>query len=237
MEFEGHRLRHEIKYEIPIQVYYNLRQRLSTVLSPDENMADPEGYLISSLYFDDMYQTALEEKISGTRFRKKFRIRAYGRSDAVIKLESKLKYDSFISKESASLTRGEYDAILAGDYDFLLSRREQVCRELAMYHRTKLLRPVVVVEYLREAYVAPEGNVRITFDKNISASVNGLDLFDKDLFLSAVMPPDRMALEVKYDDYLPRHIHKLIQTQHVQKRAISKYVLCRNRNLRVRQYD
>ena len=234
MEFEGHKLRHELKYEIPDAVYHTLRERFGEVLRPDENMASPQGYLISSLYFDDIHNTALEEKISGTRFRKKFRIRVYERSDAVIKLESKIKFDSFISKESARLSREEYDRLLNGDYDFLLSRPETVCRELAAYRRIRLIKPVTVVEYRREAYVAREGNVRITFDKNISASVFGIDLFDPDLVLTEVMPAGRMALEVKYDDYLPSHIHKLIQTERANRQAISKYVMCRNRNLRVR---
>ncbi len=237
MEYEGHKLRHEFKYYINQNSYHILKERFRYIMSPDENMVQEDGYLISSLYFDDVFHSALEDKISGTRFRKKYRIRIYEHSDVIIKLECKIKYDSFIAKESAKLTRAEYNKILQDDYGFLLSRKETICRELYALHQTKLLRPVTVVEYLREAYVAEQGNVRITFDKNIAASVFGLDMFDSDLIMSEILPSGIMVLEVKYDDFIPKYILKLLQTDQAQKCAASKYVMCRNRNMRVKHYD
>lgn len=237
MEYEGHKLRHEFKYYINQSSYHALKERLRYVVHPDENMVNEDGYLISSLYFDDVFHSALEDKISGTRFRKKYRIRIYEHSDTVIKLECKIKFDSFIAKESAKLTRAEYDKILQDNYDFLLSRKEAICRELYALHQTKLLRPVTVVDYLREAYVAEQGNVRITFDKNIAASVFGLDMFGSDLIMSEILPQGVMVLEVKYDDFIPKYILKLLQTDQAQKCAVSKYVMCRNRNMRVKHYD
>lgn len=237
MKYEGHNLRHEFKYYINYGVYLNLRERFRHVLNRDENMVKDEGYLISSLYFDDVFHSALDDKISGTRFRKKYRIRAYERSDALIKLECKIKYDSFIAKESAKLTREEYDSILSDDYDFLLDRKETVCRELYAGNHTKLLRPATIVEYLREAYVAKDGNVRITFDKDISASIFGYDMFSQETVMNPVLPHGIMVLEVKYDDFIPKFILKLIQTSGAQKCAVSKYVMCRCRNMRVRHYD
>jgi len=234
LRYEGHKLRHEYKYYINESVYYTLRERFRYVLKMDENTKNEEGYLISSLYFDDINHSAMREKIDGSRFRKKFRIRIYDRSDSLIKLECKAKYDSLISKESATLTRQEYDRILNDDYDFLAQREERVCKELLGYHHTKLLSPVSVVEYVREAYVAEEGNVRITFDKNISTSIFGLDMFDEELALSEILPPGIMVLEVKYDDFIPKAVLGLLQIAMTEKCAISKYVLCRNKNARVR---
>lgn len=237
MQYEGHKLRHELKYYISQSVYYTLREHFRYFMQKDENTVNEEGYLISSLYFDDVYQSALEDKISGTRFRKKYRIRIYDRKDTVINLECKIKFDSFISKESARLTRAEYDKILQNDYDFLIERPEIICHEVYALNKMKLLRPVTVVEYMREAYVAEFGNVRITFDKNISTSVFGIDMFGDELTLSEIFPPDVMVLEVKYDDYIPKYILDLLQTDQTQKCAISKYVMCRNKNLRVKHYD
>ena len=101
MEYEGHTLRHELKYYINYDVCHVLRKRLQRVIRMDENMPDEDGYLISSIYFDDMYHSAVEEKISGTRFRKKFRIRSYERDNQLIRLECKAKYNEYISKSSA----------------------------------------------------------------------------------------------------------------------------------------
>lgn len=108
MQYQGHTLRHELKYYINASVYHTLRNRLRVVLKPDPNMKREDGYLISSLYFDDLHHSALNEKQSGIRFRKKYRMRCYDRSDALIKLECKYKYDEYISKTSATLSRAEY---------------------------------------------------------------------------------------------------------------------------------
>lgn len=103
MQYLGNRLRHEIKYYINEGVYHTLRKRLMTVASPDVNMAVDEGYLISSVYFDDLYHAALEEKQAGIRFRKKYRLRCYDRWDGHINLECKRKYGEYIAKSSARI--------------------------------------------------------------------------------------------------------------------------------------
>jgi len=234
MQYEGQVLRHELKYYINYEVYYELRNRIKHILRPDPNMADDSGYLISSIYFDDMYGSAFSQKTAGTRFRKKFRIRSYGLDDSLIRLECKSKYNEFIAKSGAKITREEYDEILQGNYDRMLSRQDRVCKELACYHKTKLLKPVVVVEYLREAYIHPLGNVRITFDKDISASTGSLDMFSKEYRTSKILPDGLMVLEVKYDDYIPAFVLQAIQTSMTQRCAISKYVMCRERQKQIR---
>jgi hypothetical protein len=133
-----------------------------------------------------------------------------------------------------SISREEYISILSGDYEFLLSKPDQVCRSLYIDHMTKLLKPVTVVEYLREAYVHPDGNVRITFDKNLSASIGDLDIFHEDYEAIQVPMDGMMIMEVKYDDYIPDYIWKIIQTDRMVSCAISKYVMCRDINRKVR---
>ncbi len=233
MWYEGHKLRHELKYYINESVYQTLRNRLKVVIEPDPNMKNPEGYIISSLYFDDIYNSALEEKQNGIRFRKKFRMRSYNHSDSLIKLECKRKYDQYISKTSAAFTREEYDAILAGKYDFLAKRNETVCKELFAYHHTLLMKPVVTVEYLREAYILPQGNVRITFDKEISSSVNNFDMFSEEYSTRNVLEPGVIVLEVKFDDFIPTFVQQSLKTAMTEKCAISKYVMCRNEKRRI----
>lgn len=227
MKFENKKLRHELKYYINYQVYHTLRMRLQNILTPDPNMPTVEGYLISSLYFDDMYHSALRDKNAGVSFRKKFRIRTYERKDSKIKLECKMKYQEYIAKTSANLSRDEYDRILVGDYDFLLNREEEICKKLFLYNRSRLMKPTVVVEYQREAYIAAAGNVRITFDKNLSSSSGNIDVFSDKFITKRILDQDIMVMEVKYDEFLPSHIRAILQTGMTDMCAISKYVLCR----------
>ncbi len=234
MQYEGHTLRHELKYYINYDVYHTLRKRLQAVLQMDENMPNEDGYLISSIYFDDMHHSAMEEKIAGTRFRKKFRIRSYELDNSLIRLECKSKFNEYISKIGAKLSLEEYNQIMNGNFDDLIFRKEQVCKELFCYNRTKLLKPKVVVEYRREAFVSPLGNVRITFDKEISASSGTLDMFSPNYHTTKILPDDIMVLEVKYDDYIPSYILSILQTAMTDRCAISKYVMCREEKRRVK---
>lgn len=230
-------LRHEFKYFITQETYLTLRQRLSIVARPDENSKRAEGYLISTLYFDDYRNTALNEKIDGDRFRTKYRIRIYERESTVIKLESKSKLDSWTAKSSTLLTLDEYRRILNEDYEFLIHKQDPLCQELYTKIRTKLLRPKAIVEYEREAYVVDEGNVRLTFDKQLRSSINGIDLFDPDVVYSAALDPGLLVLEVKYDDFIPKHIRALINGLPMQRYAVSKYVICKKRRERVILHD
>jgi hypothetical protein len=230
-------LRHEFKFYITQKTYQILKQRISVVARMDENSKSEEGYLISSLYFDDYNNSAQKEKIDGVRFRKKFRIRVYEREPGLIKLESKSKLDSWTAKASTLLSYDEYQKILNEDYDFLILKDDHLCKELYSLIKTKLLKPKVIVEYEREAYIVDEGNVRLTFDKQLRSSINGLDIFDPDVVYSAALSDELMVFEVKYDDFIPKHIRALINGQSMQRYAISKYVICKKRRERVTQYD
>ena len=69
--------------------------------------------------------------------------------------------------------------------------------------------------------------MRITFDKELRAGVNTFDVFDREAVTVNAYPPGKLVMEVKYDDYLPRKVQKLIQPDCSEYMAISKYVLCR----------
>ena len=105
--------RHEWKYLInrAEKQLTDLRLRECMQLDPH---AGEGGYMIRSLYFDDYWNSAMEEKDAGVLMRKKYRIRIYNCSDKSIKLERKKKFGSYIYKEAAPLTRQEVEWILDG---------------------------------------------------------------------------------------------------------------------------
>ena len=122
--------------------------------------------------------------------------------------------------------RDELNIFLSNnDFDVLFNREERVCRELLAYNRLNRLKPVVTVEYQREAYVAETGNVRITFDKDISVATGTKNMFERTYSTSKILDDGIMVLEVKYDDYLPSHIRALLRTAMTERCAISKYVM------------
>ena len=97
------RFRNEWKYLISTSEKEVLNLRMKPLMKLDPH-AETGGYLIRSLYFDDYWNSAYEEKESGVLMRKKYRIRIYNYSAESIKLERKKKFGSYIYKEDAPLT-------------------------------------------------------------------------------------------------------------------------------------
>ena len=232
MNLHDKRFRHELKYYLHIFDYLSLRQKVSSVLTIDKNSQTHEGYGIRSLYFDGIHNHSLYDKNNGVFNREKYRIRIYNGSDKKISLERKSKFGDFISKESAPVTRAEYDAILKGNIDVLSGKDQPLIKEFYAALKYRNFLPTVIVDYVREAYVYELGNVRITFDKKMSAGVNTIDLFDPNLMLEEPLLPEQTILEVKFDQFLPDNIRQLVQPERFVRSAISKYVICREVNIK-----
>ena len=222
-----HYFRNELKYSIDFMQYQLLRKKLSLVLKLDPN-AGPNGtYHIRSIYFDDFKNSALFEKQAGVARRKKYRIRIYNYSDECIKLERKTKVNQQVHKDSTRISKEEAEKMLAGEFSFLETTDNQLLREVYLESRCNLLRPVVTVDYLREAYVHPVGNVRITFDMAIHTNLGKLSLFER---TSPTMAADQecgIILEVKFDDVLPLHIRGLFPNTIRPQSANGKFAICR----------
>ena len=107
-------LRHEIKHEINYSDMITIRHRLSAVAYHDPHAIDGK-YFIRSLYFDNLADKALMEKLNGLSRREKFRIRYYNGDTSVIHLEKKSKIDHLGSKQSAPLTAQQAQSIADGD--------------------------------------------------------------------------------------------------------------------------
>lgn len=220
--------RHELKFYINYRDYLVLRNALKATMHLDSNAQADGGYLIRSLYFDDMYERALTDKLGGSDHRCKYRVRIYNYSDRIIRFEKKIKEGQYIAKKSISITRKEYDRIMAGHPEVLLSRPEPFARELYIQFRQNRLAPKVVVDYRREAYVMDYERVRITFDKDLRSGHDWSDLFDPNAPVMPMLPEGMMVLEVKFNKNLPDHIRGLLQNLEApQRSAVSKYVICR----------
>lgn len=220
--------RNEWKYLISRWEAEELKHRLRPFLRLDPH-AEKGGYLIRSLYFDDYWDSSYQEKLMGVEQRQKWRIRIYDYGDTHISLERKKKQGSYIYKESALLTREQFDQILAGEYGFLLRHEKNLCQEFYYECRTRLLRPKVIVDYERVPLIQKEGKVRITFDSGVRAAVGGFDIFDRTLPTLEALEPDKLVLEVKFTQFLPGLIKKLLPTDGQEFTAMSKYTLCYER--------
>ena len=220
--------RHELKYYITLGEYELMQRKLSLTMVWDEKKKKNGGeYFIRSLYFDDRDDSAFREKLSGIDERDKFRIRIYDMRDDVIKLECKHKSNGYIKKQSIGLSRKEYEKLISGDRLFLLNRPEPFARRMYLEFAQRALKPAVIVDYTREAFVFPMEDVRVTFDKNVRTGLRSVDMFNAGIPTYPVIDDYGMVLEIKFNRFLPTYIRSLLQLEASQRSAISKYVLCR----------
>ena len=201
--------RHECKFEISYSDLLMLKSRLSAVAKRDVHTTNG-AYEIRSLYFDNANDTALKEKLNGINRREKFRIRYYDKDTDFIKLEKKSKINHLTQKESVTLTKEQVQKILDGNYEWMIESKVPLIKEL--YSRIKImgLRPKTIVEYTREPFVFPYGNVRVTLDYNIRTS-SGVQTFLNPVGVTIPIKDAPITLEVKWDEYLPDIINDVIQ--------------------------
>ena len=220
--------RHELKYGIPYADYLAMRRRLGIVMKRDPHAGPGGSYRVRSIYFDNSDDKALREKAEGFEKREKFRMRFYNDDLSYIVLEKKIKTGRLTQKCDAVISEDECRRLLAGDTDWMKDHPEGLVSELYAKMKYQRLKPRLLVSYMREPYIYPAGNVRITFDSQIRTSLFSRDfLTEQTADISATDAPDDMILEVKYDAFLPEIIQDLIQTEGVRQQAFSKYGTCR----------
>ena len=218
----------EDKYNCTEAELTMLQARMEAVLRPDENEGGPEGYSITSLYFDDLRDSCLQDTVDGVNRRNKYRIRIYNDSLDLIKLEVKTKQDNRIRKQSKTISRTELESLMQGECIVEKGSFEDPATQFNLAIKEGGLRPKVIVAYERKAYIYEPGNVRITFDRNVRASSRVESFGQKNISYDFLQEYDKV-LEVKYDEFIPDFLLQLLETGNMQPSAYSKYQLCRER--------
>lgn len=147
------KFRHELKHYINFSDYISIKSRLRSIMHIDKNANENNEYKIRSLYFDNVYDKALMEKVIGVPKRHKFRIRFYNDNHEFIRLEKKSKIRGLCLKDSEKITKEECEKIINGDIEFLRDSNKKLFIDLYSEMKGNLLRPKTIVDYTREAYI------------------------------------------------------------------------------------
>ena len=251
--------RHELKYPLSVSDAVIIRTRVAAIAELDSH-AENGRYWVRSLYFDNYRDKVLMEKINGTDPREKFRIRYYNYDTSRLFLEKKYRRGRLSMKFSEEISEDTVQEILCGQtersFESIQGGRElknPLQAELYSKMRFNGLRPVSVVDYIREPYVFDAGNVRVTFDYDLRRgwspekfldpdcdtipasyplTMTGDSLAGDDNIRSFPVNTDRTGLpggcppilmEVKWDNFLPAVIQDAIGTPCLPSTAFSKY--------------
>ena len=149
-------------------------------------------------------------------------------------LEIKQKQGAFQKKRSLRLNREDAQRLIAGQHGILLHYDEPFAAECYGLMNRLCYRPKAVVEYQRQAFIAKENRIRVTFDHHIIATESRFDLFAPDLNLYPVLDPFNAVLEVKYNGFLLSYIKAAVSQVNRSELSVSKYCLARSAGLKFR---
>ena len=209
--------RYELKYPINFAQYASLSNILKNVLLEDKNNGQ-YGYPIRSLYFDSYDESDFYEKLNGQENRKKIRLRTYSPESPVVKLEIKRKIGASQEKKTIIISKEDAVELINLNYDVLLKYESETASMLYNIMKYNQLRPVVLIEYTRKAFIHPMNNIRITLDINI---------FDSSVVLIPVENYFTTILEVKYNNFIFKWLTDLIAPYELNQESYSKYMVSR----------
>lgn len=223
---DASRYRYEIKYLIDTCQIEELLVRLRAIMRADDHAGPNGSYRVRSLYFDDWDNSAYFDNVEGNDPRSKFRLRLYNDGPDV-RLEYKEKRAGLTAKQTCLLTEEQADMILQGRRLWLEQSEEPLWKRFCLARELNGLSAKIIVQYDRTPFVYPDGNVRVTLDRNISASAQTERFLSTELLTRPVMPVGLHLLEVKYTQWLPDHIFRTLQMDGLKRVSYSKYCLCR----------
>lgn len=221
------KFRHEFKYLCTDMQLAILKTCLMNIMAKDSHVGPNGVYHIKSLYFDDYNNRCFWENEDGVAPREKYRIRIYENSNARINLECKRKENDKIHKSSCRLSMEQFEYLAYGKGSLSLDSLPPLAQKLQVLKMTTGMSPRVIVEYERTPYVHKNGNVRVTFDRNITSSTQVDQFFSAETKKRPILPSGMQLLEVKYDEYLPDPIYHALMLDNMQRTNFSKYYLCR----------
>lgn len=142
---------------------YELIKRVSQKSDGRYELKEPSLYTsLRRLEGQQCIESYWGDESQGGR-RKYYRItpaRYYNGDTSRIRLEKKSKFGSLGNKISAPLTEEEAQALVDGDFTWMMKSTRPLVEELYSKIRAQGLRPKTIVDYTREPYVYPPGNVR-----------------------------------------------------------------------------
>ena len=219
-------LRREEKYALSIEEAICYANRFAQLMMSDQFSKNGK-YVVRSLYFDTMDDKDFHDKLNEQNQRRKVRLRIYSPDDQYAKLELKQKENVYQKKRSLSIRKEDALALIDGNYSVLLSYKDPFADEMFTIMSGEFYRPKSVIEYQRQALIARENSIRITFDSCIQATEYNFDLFSPSLPLYPVLGANKAILEIKYNHFLPAYLSDILSQ--IDRRSITASKYCMGR--------
>lgn len=212
--------RKELKYDINNGQSQFIQNILEKVIPKDKNSNKSGKYNIKTIYFDNYLNSIENAKKDDINAVSKYRIRMYEKDINAIFLETKTNENGYINKEKEKITKEDVENILNGKYKKILDEQSKLKTKFYIEIILRHLRPILLVEYDRIAYVDNFSKTRITIDQNIISTKKCENFFSKECRKNN----NKQILEIKYEKYIPDYIKNIIVNVQEKKIRKSKFI-------------
>ena len=222
--------RFELKYVADRRLVERFRDDLPAQLDRDAHGVDG-FYPVWSTYYDTRDLRFYWEKIDGERFRRKLRIRHYGRPDDLtdeipVWVEIKQRVNRVTQKRRVRLPYAAALRLCAGHQpQALATEDERVAEEILVLVGALQLQPTTIVGYVRQAFLGrgADGGLRLTIDSRIRGRDRDLDLRAAEAANRFAVQPHLSIVEVKVNERVPYWLTEHIARHNLRLMRISKY--------------
>lgn len=219
--------RNEIKYIITSSEQLKIEEGIREYVKSDPYSKGDRFYTITNLYFDTKEDELIRHSLSKPIYKEKIRLRGYGvpSMEDIVFLEIKKKYKSLVNKRRVNLRLKDAKNYLNNrlkpdDLDFITA---QVFKELDYMLSSKEFFPKAYIAYDRKAFFGKDSDdLRITFDKNIRARRQDLEL-EKGDYGELILDKSLWIMEIKCNECIPLWLTKLLAKEDIKKSSFSKY--------------
>ena len=214
--------RYEKKYFLTEEQYNTFINAISPFVKSDEY----GEYTICNIYYDTDDYSLIRQSIEKPIYKEKLRVRSYGvpEKDGRVFVEIKKKFDGVVYKRRITTTPALAEPILKGIRS--VGENEQILKEIEYFQRFHKTSPKVFIAYDRQAFQGIDnGELRITFDKNMRYRLDRLDLTEGDDG-EPITDDGRILMELKIPGACPLWLTKILSEMKLNPVSFSKYGTC-----------
>lgn len=206
--------RNEKKYLLDQSQYQQILEDLKPYMEEDRFYQSQ----IRSIYYDTDSYELIRRSIERSEYKEKLRIRSYQEADQDDKVyvELKKKYDGIVYKRRTRALCGQ----LLQDIGKAEFKDPQIGKEIkyaVSFYRN--LKPAVYIGCTRTSYRTKNGDIRITFDQDISYRMKNLSLKSDP---SDQTVTDKTVMEIKVKDAYPLWLCGILDKNHAYPLRFSK---------------
>lgn len=211
--------RYELKYLVSAQQRAFLEEKLKGHMRVDQYGETS----IASLYYDTPDFRLIRTSIEKPDFKEKLRLRSYGPATETspVFLEMKRKAYGVVYKRRVQTTVPLVAKFFDGTGD--ICAQGQINKEITYFRDLyQNLEPACLIIYDRTAYFEPDGDLRLTMDRDPRYRMTDLDL-RVSMDGVPLLPQGYSVLEIKVQQAMPLWLTAILSEAKIYKTTFSKF--------------